>query len=155
VEEISQIGFTSRFGFPVYGPRQYVTCGYQDNLGFGFNTALGVKVANPGRAVVPCPAMADFCSACRNSRPRFKHRINLVTIVFNNRSFGNVRRDQFDQYGGRLLGADLVNPDFLKLAESFGALACAPRPRRSQGALERALKRRSAGRDRGTGRAGQ
>ena len=52
VEEISQVGFTARFGFPVYAPRQYVTGGYQDNLGFGFNTALGVKVAHPREAVV-------------------------------------------------------------------------------------------------------
>ncbi|MGO7624315.1 hypothetical protein ACC687_40760, partial [Rhizobium ruizarguesonis] len=35
VEEICQMGFTDRFAFPVYAPRQYVTCGYQDNLGFG------------------------------------------------------------------------------------------------------------------------
>ena len=49
VEEVSQVGFTARMTFPVYEPRTYVTCGYQDNLGFGFNTALGVKVANPGQ----------------------------------------------------------------------------------------------------------
>ncbi len=33
VEEICQVGFTARFGFPVYEPRTYVTCGYQENLG--------------------------------------------------------------------------------------------------------------------------
>ncbi|MCB1719113.1 MAG: hypothetical protein KDK05_28595, partial [Candidatus Competibacteraceae bacterium] len=52
VEEINQVGFTARMAFPVYAPRQYVTCGYQDNLGFGFNTALGVKVAKPDQCVV-------------------------------------------------------------------------------------------------------
>jgi len=122
VEEISQVGFTSRFGFPVYGPRQYVTCGYQDNLGFGFNTALGVKVANPGRAVVAVSGDGGFLFGMQELATAVQHRINLVTIVFNNRSFGNVRRDQLEQYGGNLLGADLVNPDFLKLTESFGAL---------------------------------
>lgn len=48
VGEIGRKGFTARFAFFVYAPRQYVTCGYQDNLGFGYGTALGVKVANPG-----------------------------------------------------------------------------------------------------------
>ena len=52
VEEICQVGFTARFAFPVYLPRTYVSCGYQDNLGFGFMTALGVKLANPSRVVI-------------------------------------------------------------------------------------------------------
>lgn len=42
-----------------------MTCGYQHNLGFGFNTALGVKVANPDKAVISIKAMAAFYSACR------------------------------------------------------------------------------------------
>ena len=140
VEEISQIGFTSRFGFPVYGPRQYVTCGYQDNLGFGFNTALGVKVANPDRAVVAVSGDGGFLFGMQELATAVQHGINLVTIVFNNRSFGNIRRDQLEQYGGRLLGADLVNPDFLKLTESFGALGLrATTPAELKVQLERAL----------------
>ena len=44
VEEICQAGFTSYFGFPVYEPRTFVSGGHQGTLGFGFPTALGVKV---------------------------------------------------------------------------------------------------------------
>jgi acetolactate synthase I/II/III large subunit len=123
VEEISQVGFTSRFGFPVYGPRQYVTCGYQDNVGFGFNTALGVKVANPEKAVVAVSGDGGFLFGSQELATAVQHGINLVTVVFNNSSYGNVRRDQLEQYQGRLIGADLKNPDFLKFTESFGALA--------------------------------
>ena len=50
-----------------------------------------------------------------------QHKFNLVAIVFNNNSFGHVRRDQLDNFDGRLIGSDLVNPDFVALAESFGA----------------------------------
>ena len=49
-----------------------------------------------------------------------QHDIGLVTIVFNNASFGNVRRDQQERYDNHLIGADLDNPDFVKLADSFG-----------------------------------
>ena len=49
-----------------------------------------------------------------------QHNIGLVTIVFNNSSFGNVRRDQQLKYDSHLIGADLDNPDFVKLAEAFG-----------------------------------
>ena len=122
VEEISQVGFTSRFGFPVYEPRHYVTCGYQESLGFGFNTALGVKVAHPDQAVVAVTGDGGFLFGGQELATAVQHGINLVTVVFNNRSYGNVRRDQLQQYGGRLLGADLVNPDFIKFAESFGAM---------------------------------
>lgn len=121
VEEISQIGFTARFGFPVYKPRQYVTCGYQETLGFGFNTALGVKVGNPDQAVVAVCGDGAFLFGVQELATAVQHGINLVTIVFNNQSYGNVRRDQQNLYGGRLLGSELTNPDFVKLAESFGA----------------------------------
>jgi acetolactate synthase-1/2/3 large subunit len=123
VEEISQVGFTSRFGFPVYGPRRYVTCGYQDNLGFGFNTALGVQVANPGKAVIAVTGDGGFLFGSQELATAVQQRIPVVTVVFNNRSYGNVRRDQRERYQGRTLGADLLNPDFGKYTESFGALA--------------------------------
>jgi acetolactate synthase I/II/III large subunit len=141
VEEISQVGFTSRFGFPVYGPRQYVTCGYQDNLGFGFNTALGVKVANPGKAVIAVCGDGGFMFGSQELATAVQQRIPVVTVLFNNRSYGNVRRDQKEQYQGRILGADLVNPDFLKFTESFGALALrAESPTELRAALTKALE---------------
>ncbi len=139
-EEISQVGFTARFGFPVYEPRQYVTCGYQDNLGFGFNTALGVKVAHPDKAVVAVSGDGGFLFGVQELATAVQYRINLVTIVFNNSGYGNVRRDQQDKYHGRLLGVELRNPDFVRLAESFGVLGLrADSPQALRPALERAL----------------
>ncbi len=139
-EEISQVGFTSRFGFPVYQPRQYVTCGYQDNLGFGFNTALGVKVANPDKPVIAVSGDGGFLFGVQELATAVQYGINLVTVVFNNSSFGNVRRDQVERYGSRFLGAELRNPDFVKLSDSFGALALrADTPAELQVALEKAL----------------
>jgi acetolactate synthase I/II/III large subunit len=122
VEEISQVGFTSRFGFPVYEPRHYVTCGYQDNLGFGFNTALGVKVANPNTAVISVTGDGGFLFGSQELATAVRFGINLVTVVFNNNSYGNVRRDQIERYGSRFLGAELTNPDFVKLSDSFGVM---------------------------------
>ncbi len=141
VEEISQVGFTSRFGFPVYEPRKFVTCGYQDNLGFGFNTALGVKVANPDNPVVAVCGDGGFMFGVQELATAVLHKINLVTCIFNNSAYGNVRRDQINNYDGRLIGADLANPDFVKLAESFGAVAYrATNPKEFRTALEQAFK---------------
>ena len=140
VEEISQMGFAARFAFPVYAPRQYVTCGYQDNLGFGYNTALGVKVAHPDKAVVSISGDGGFLFGAQEMATAVQHRINVVGIVFNNDSYGNVRRDQQQTYGGRLIGSDLVNPDFVKMAESFGLQAFrATSPDALRRALDQAL----------------
>lgn len=121
VEEISQVGFTARFGFPVYEPRTYVASGYQDNLGFGYMTSLGVKVAYPRKAVVSVNGDGGFMFGVQELATAVQHRIGTVAIVFNNRSFGNVLRDQKTTFEGRYLGESLRNPDFVKLAESFGA----------------------------------
>ena len=139
-EEISQVGFTARFGFPVYQPRQYVTCGYQDNLGFGFSTALGVKVAYPDRAVIAVSGDGGFLFGVQELATAVQYGINVVSIVFNNSGYGNVRRDQQENYAGRFLGVELRNPDFLSLAESFGALGLhAASPAQLRTALQRAL----------------
>ena len=122
VEEISQVGFTARMSFPVYGPRQYVTCGYQENLGFGFNTALGVKVAHPDKCVVSISGDGGFMFGIQELATAKQFGINVVAIVFNNSGYGNVRRDQQQQYGNRLIGANLENPNFVALAESFGLM---------------------------------
>lgn len=123
VEEVSQVGFTARMVFPVYAPRQYVTCAYQDNLGFGFNTALGVKVANPDKAVISVSGDGGFMFGVQELATAVQHGINVVAVVFNNSAYGNVRRDQKTVYENRLLGADLENPDFVALAQSFGVTA--------------------------------
>jgi acetolactate synthase-1/2/3 large subunit len=49
-----------------------------------------------------------------------RHRIPAVIVVFNDGAYGNVRNMQRDQHGNRLIGSDLANPDFVKLADSFG-----------------------------------
>jgi len=140
VEEISQMGFTSRFGFPVYQPRTFVTGGYQDNLGFGYMTALGVKVANPGKPVVSINGDGGFMFGVQELATAAQYGIGCIAVVFNNQSFGNVLRDQKQSFGGRFLGERLRNPDFVKLAESFGVAAYrAHSPPELRAMLERAI----------------
>ncbi|MEO8465806.1 MAG: thiamine pyrophosphate-dependent enzyme [Gammaproteobacteria bacterium] len=138
VPELSQAGFTTYTGaFPVLAPRTYISEGYQGTLGFGFPTALGVKVANPGKAVVSITGDGGFMFGLQELATAAQYRIALVTIVFNNRSYGNVLRDQETQFGGRIIGARLDNPDFVRLAESFGVRA---RRVADPAALKRALE---------------
>ena len=140
VEEVSQVGFASWIGFPVYKPRTYVTCGYQGTLGFGFPTALGVKAANPDKAVISVAGDGGFMFGVQELATAVQHNIGVVIVLFNNNAFGNVRRDQEERFHGRLIGSDLTNPDFMKLAESFGVSGCrANNPDGLKKALEEAL----------------
>lgn len=124
VPELSQMGFTTwAGGLPVYQPRTYVEGGYQGTLGYGFPTALGVKVANPDKAVVSVSGDGGFMFGVQELMTAAEFDIGLVSIVVNNHSYGNVRRDQQQGFGSRFSGSELKTPDFVKLAESFGVQA--------------------------------
>ena len=139
-DELSQVGFASWYGFPVYEPRTFITSGYQGTLGSGFPTALGAKVANPDKPVVAITGDGGFMFAVAELATAVQFNIGVVTLVFNNNAYGNVRRDQRQHFDGRVVAADLVNPDFVKLAESFGVAATrVTSPDHFRPALERAL----------------
>ena len=120
-DEITQCGFASWYGFPVYRPRTHINCGYQGTLGYGFATALGVKVAHPSKAVVAISGDGGFMFNVQELATAVQYKIGLVTVIFNSNSFGNVKRQQQEWFGNRTIASDLVNPDFVKLAHSFGA----------------------------------
>ena len=139
-DEVSQVGFASWYGFPVYQPRTFITSGYQGTLGSGFPTALGAKVANPDRPVVAITGDGGFMFGVQELATAVQYKIAVVTLVFNNNAYGNVRRDQRQLFDGRVVASDLVNPDFVRLAESFGVGAArVASPDMFKPALEKAL----------------
>ena len=142
-DEICQVGFASWYGFPVYSPRTFIPSGYQGTLGSGYATALGAKVAHPERPVVAICGDGGFMFTVEELSTAVQYGIAVVALVFNNEAFGNVRRDQQRQFEGRLLGCELVNPDFMKLAEAFGVASTrVDSPHALRAALERALPER-------------
>jgi acetolactate synthase I/II/III large subunit len=139
-DELSQVGFASWYGFPIYQPRTFISSGYQGTLGSGFSTALGAKVANPNRLVVAITGDGGFMFGVQELSTAVQFKIGVVVLVFNNNAYGNVRRDQRERFDGRVVASDLVNPDFVKLAESFGVGAArVTSPEHFRPALEKAL----------------
>ena len=154
VDEVTQMGFVARLAFPVYKPRTFLSPGYQDNLGWGFATALGAQNARRDVPVVAISGDGGFMFTANELSTAVRHRIPLVAVVFADGAFGNVRRIQEERYGNRLIASDLANPDFIRFAESFGAAA--ERAARSRRAARRAAPRlcppRRPDADRGAGR---
>jgi len=122
VDEVTQIGFAARLAFPVYKPRTFLSPGYQDNLGWGYATALGAQHARPGVPVLSINGDGGFLYTGNELATAVRHQIPLVAMIFVDGAFGNVRRIQQEQFGNRLIASDLANPDFVKYAESFGAV---------------------------------
>jgi acetolactate synthase-1/2/3 large subunit len=120
VDEVSQMGFASRVALPIERPRTYLSPGYQDNLGWGFGTALGAKAAMPDKKVLAIAGDGGFLYQMGELATAARHNIAVVVVVFDNGAFGNVKRIQQERYGNRLIASDLHNPDFAKLADSFG-----------------------------------
>ncbi len=137
VSEMTQMGYFSSVGFPVYNPRTFVNAGYQGTLGFGYATALGVQVAHPDKKVISINGDGGFMFTVQELSTAVRHNIPLVAIVFSDGAYGNVRRIQKESYGGRTIASDLLNPDFQKLADAFGV---APFRAESPDALRSAIK---------------
>ncbi len=121
VEDVTQVGFASRLAWPVSAPRLYLSPGYQDNLGWAYGAALGAQAALPGRKVVCVAGDGGFMYQAQELATALRHGLPVVAVVFDDGGFGNVRRIQERQYGNRLIACDLLNPDFVAFAQSFGA----------------------------------
>jgi acetolactate synthase-1/2/3 large subunit len=119
VGDMTQIGYHSRPFWPVYEPRTYLTSSYSGNLGYAFPTALGAKIARPDRPVVVVCGDGGFLFNSQELSTAVRYGIAVVVVVFNDDSYGNVARDLDEAWGGSI-GADLANPDFVRLAEAYG-----------------------------------
>jgi acetolactate synthase I/II/III large subunit len=120
VNDLTQVTFFATVGFPVYAPRTFIGPGYQGTLGSAFATSLGAQVGNPERAVIAIAGDGGFLYTVGELATQRQHNLPVVSIVFNDNAFGNVKRTQEQVFAGRLIASELVNPDFVGLARSFG-----------------------------------
>ncbi|MEP0943010.1 MAG: thiamine pyrophosphate-dependent enzyme [Rhizobiaceae bacterium] len=122
VDELTQCGYVSRFAFPCFEPRTFISTGYQGTLGYGFATALGVAHARRDVPVVAISGDGGALFTLSELATAVHHKIPLTTVIFNDNAYGNVRRLQKDNYDSRFIASELTSPDFVKLAEGFGAI---------------------------------
>ena len=90
-------------------------------VGFSFACGLGVKVAKPKNTVVSLMGDGGFGMTISELSTAVEHKINTITIVMNNKSWGAEKAYQKDFFGKRYLGADISSPPFSKVAELYGA----------------------------------
>ena len=108
VDEVTQIGFAARLAFPVYRPRTFLSPGFQDNLGWGYATALGAQHARSDVPVLSINGDGGFMYTGNELATAMRHRIPLVAVVFADGAFGNAPHPA-GHYGNRLITCDLAN----------------------------------------------
>jgi acetolactate synthase-1/2/3 large subunit len=125
---------------PVHTPRSFLFPSGFAALGFALPAALGAKVAFPERQAVAVCGDGGFLFTAQEFATAVQYGLDVAVLVFNDNSYGSIARLQKAQFG-EAFAADLVNPDFVRLAEAFGAWAArAGTPHELGSALGAALR---------------
>lgn len=90
------------------------------SMGYGVPAAVSAKLRYPDRTVVTFAGDGCFLMNGQEFATAVQHQANIVCIVVNNGMLGTIRMHQERHYPGRVLGTDLVNPDFAAYARAFG-----------------------------------
>jgi acetolactate synthase I/II/III large subunit len=139
VSGITNIGYWSHFALRIRRPRTYLSASYFATLGFAFPTALGAKVAVPDRQVVSLSGDGGFLYALPELATAVQYGINVVAVVFADGAFGASNNDQRTRYRGRIVGTTFHNPNFVQVAEAFGAKGIKAEPDKLANALQEAF----------------
>jgi acetolactate synthase-1/2/3 large subunit len=100
----------------------WISSGGAGTMGFGFPAAIGAKMARPDALVVAVVGDGGFQMTMSELATAMNERLAVKVIIINNRYLGMVRQWQNMFYDNRLSGVDLKgSPDFVKLAEAYGA----------------------------------
>jgi acetolactate synthase-1/2/3 large subunit len=91
------------------------------SMGYGFPAALGAKVTDPTRPVVCFAGDGDFQMTGQELATAVQYKLDVIVLVINNGMLGTIRMHQERHYPERIMGTDLVNPDFAALARAYGA----------------------------------
>jgi acetolactate synthase I/II/III large subunit len=90
-------------------------------MGYGVPAAIAAKVVHPSRTVVCVSGDGDFLMSGHELAAAVQEELPIVVLVVNNGMYGTIRMHQERLFPGRVVGTDLVNPDFAAWAHAFGA----------------------------------
>ncbi|MCH8898311.1 MAG: thiamine pyrophosphate-binding protein [Chloroflexi bacterium] len=101
-------------------PRQFLSPWGWAGLGFAFPASMGAKVGKPNSPVVCITGDGGFQYNIQELGTCVQYGISPIVLVFNDDAWGVLKDYQSTRFGDRLMATDLVNPDFIKLADSYG-----------------------------------
>jgi acetolactate synthase I/II/III large subunit len=105
--------------FPTYEPNTVLISNGYASMGIGLPGAIAAKLVHPGRRVVAACGDGGFLMTAHELETAKRLGTGIVSVVFHDNAYGSIKRKQMARFG-RTSGVDFGNPDFVKLAESFG-----------------------------------
>ena len=119
--EVGQNQMWASLHFKAYGPRNFITSGGLGTMGFGFPAAIGAKVARPDVPVVDIAGDGSFQMTMNSLATSVSEGIPVIVVILNNRMLGMVAQWQRLFFRGRYSAVEIRPPDFVKIAEAYGA----------------------------------
>ena len=125
-------------------PRHFITSGGLGTMGYGFPAAIGAQIACPERTVIDIAGDGSFQMNVQELATAVQYDLPVIVAILNNYSLGMVRQWQQFFFEGRYADTSLeVSPDYVKLAEAYGAVGLrATKPDEVRPALEEAIRLR-------------
>ena len=105
----------------VRGSRSFLAATNMGSMGFAFPAALGAKLTYPEREVVAVLGDGEFLMTLQDMETAVRERAGVKVIIINDNSYRVLLMRQKIQKMGRVFGTTHSNPDFVRLAEAFGA----------------------------------
>lgn len=121
VDDLTLVGYWMPLLMDTYQPRTLIHPGTYGTLGYSLPAAIGAKLACARQPVVSISGDGGFLFTMQELATARALNLDLIALVFNDNAFGAIRTYQDRMLGSRHIGAELVNPDFVKLGEAFGA----------------------------------
>ncbi|HEX7955015.1 MAG TPA: thiamine pyrophosphate-dependent enzyme, partial [Burkholderiales bacterium] len=121
VDDLALVGYWMPLLMDTYHPRTLIHPGTYGTLGYSLPAAIGAKLARPRQPVVSISGDGGFLFTLQELATARAENLDLVALVFNDNAFGAIKTYQDRVFSGRYIGTKLVNPDFVKLGEAFGA----------------------------------
>jgi acetolactate synthase-1/2/3 large subunit len=125
-------------------PRQFITSGGLGTMGYGFPAAIGAQLAFPNAVVIDIAGDGSFQMNVQELATVVQYNLPVIVAILNNHSLGMVRQWQQFFYDERYADTSLeVSPDYVKLADAYGAVGLrATRPEEVRPVLEQAMRLR-------------
>ena len=120
VQDMTMMSYRMNDAFASYEPRTYLFPSTYGTLGFSVPAAIGAKVGQPDRAVVAVVGDGGFQFTMQELATALQFEVSLPIIIFNDSTYTAVDQAMRHSFDGKVMATDLINPDYVKLADAYG-----------------------------------
>ena len=124
VTDMTSPAYVGLSEYPARAPRTFMHPVGYGTLGFALPAAVGISVAEPGTPVCVLAGDGGFQFTMQELGVAAQEELSLPIVIFNDAGYGEIRRTEDARHPGTRIGVDLLTPDFVKLAATYGIEGC-------------------------------